>query len=111
MTCPNNRHPQAAARPDRTEPVRRPEPAARGERRDRPPTGCGGPPSARGSVHPPLDPMSFQLAGMRAGPAPCDAGPMLRCLIIDDSPRFLDAARALLERQGIAVVGVASNST
>ena len=54
--------------------------------------------------------MSFQLAGMRAGPAPCDAGPMLRCLIIDDSLRFLDAARALLERQGIAVVGVASNS-
>jgi CheY-like chemotaxis protein len=35
---------------------------------------------------------------------------MLRCLIIDDSLRFLDAARALLERQGIAVVGVASNS-
>jgi DNA-binding NarL/FixJ family response regulator len=34
---------------------------------------------------------------------------MLRCLIIDDSPRFLDAARGLLERQGITVVGVASN--
>ena len=36
---------------------------------------------------------------------------MLRCLIVDDSPRFLDAARGLLERQGIMVVGVASNST
>ena len=36
---------------------------------------------------------------------------MLRCLIVDDSPRFLDAARGLLERQGITVVGVASNST
>jgi CheY-like chemotaxis protein len=35
---------------------------------------------------------------------------MLRCLIIDDSPRFLDAARGLLERQGITVVGVAANS-
>jgi DNA-binding NarL/FixJ family response regulator len=35
---------------------------------------------------------------------------MLRCLIIDDSPRFLDAARGLLERQGITVVGVASTS-
>jgi DNA-binding NarL/FixJ family response regulator len=35
---------------------------------------------------------------------------MLRCLIVDDSPRFLDAARGLLERQGITVVGVASNS-
>jgi DNA-binding NarL/FixJ family response regulator len=34
----------------------------------------------------------------------------LRCLIVDDSPRFLEAARALLEREGIAVVGVASTS-
>jgi len=32
----------------------------------------------------------------------------LRCLIIDDSPSFLRAARGLLERQGIAVVGTAS---
>ena len=35
---------------------------------------------------------------------------MLRCLIVDDSPRFLAAARGLLERQGVAVVGVASSS-
>ena len=28
----------------------------------------------------------------------------------DDSPRFLDAARGLLERQGITVVAVASTS-
>jgi CheY-like chemotaxis protein len=35
---------------------------------------------------------------------------MLRCLIVDDSPRFLDAARGLLERQGVTVVGVASTS-
>jgi CheY-like chemotaxis protein len=35
---------------------------------------------------------------------------MLRCLIVDDSPRFLDAARGLLERQGVAVIGVASTS-
>lgn len=35
---------------------------------------------------------------------------MLRCLIVDDSPTFLDDARALLERQGISVVGVANNS-
>jgi DNA-binding NarL/FixJ family response regulator len=34
----------------------------------------------------------------------------LRCLIIDDSPSFARAARGLLERQGIAVVGVASTS-
>jgi DNA-binding NarL/FixJ family response regulator len=34
---------------------------------------------------------------------------MLRCLIVDDSPCFREAARRLLERQGITVVGVASN--
>ncbi|HEX3611086.1 response regulator transcription factor [Actinospica sp.] len=33
---------------------------------------------------------------------------MLRCLIVDDSSRFLDAARELLEIEGICVVGVAS---
>jgi CheY-like chemotaxis protein len=33
---------------------------------------------------------------------------MLRCLIVDDSPRFQTAARGLLEREGVAVVGVAS---
>ncbi len=32
----------------------------------------------------------------------------MRCLIVDDSAAFVDAARGLLERQGIAVVGVAS---
>jgi DNA-binding NarL/FixJ family response regulator len=32
----------------------------------------------------------------------------VRCLIVDDSQLFLDAARGLLERQGITVVGVAS---
>jgi DNA-binding NarL/FixJ family response regulator len=33
----------------------------------------------------------------------------LRSLIVDDNARFLTAARRLLERQGIAVVGVASS--
>ena len=32
----------------------------------------------------------------------------LRCLIVDDSPGFLRSARVLLEREGVAVVGVAS---
>ncbi len=54
--------------------------------------------------------MSFQLAGMRAATPGCDPEPMLRCLIVDDGPRFLDAARGLLEGQGVTVVGVASNS-
>jgi DNA-binding NarL/FixJ family response regulator len=48
---------------------------------------------------------------MRARTLPCDPeAMMLRCLIVDDSPRFLDAARGLLERQGIRVVGLASTS-
>ena len=53
--------------------------------------------------------MSFQLAGMRAGVWPCHAE-LMRCFIVDDSPRFLAAARGLLERQGITVIGVASTS-
>jgi len=34
----------------------------------------------------------------------------LRCMIVDDSARFLGAARELLQREGITVVGVASTS-
>jgi DNA-binding NarL/FixJ family response regulator len=34
----------------------------------------------------------------------------VRCLIVDDSRAFLEAARTLLERQGLTVVGVASTS-
>ena len=33
----------------------------------------------------------------------------MRCLIVDDSPEFLDAARRLLHQEGIAVSGVASS--
>jgi DNA-binding NarL/FixJ family response regulator len=33
----------------------------------------------------------------------------VRCLIIDDNDRFLEAAREALERDGIVVVGVASD--
>jgi DNA-binding NarL/FixJ family response regulator len=32
----------------------------------------------------------------------------MRALIVDDNPSFLDAARFLLEREGLRVVGVAS---
>jgi two-component system nitrate/nitrite response regulator NarL len=35
----------------------------------------------------------------------------LRCLIVDDYQPFLKVARAKLERQGMAVVGVATNGT
>lgn len=33
---------------------------------------------------------------------------MLRCFIVDDSPRFLAAARGVLEPEDVVVVGVAS---
>ena len=44
----------------------------------------------------------------RMGPKP--SAEMLRILIVDDSRHFLDAARGVLEQDGVAVVGVASNS-
>ena len=34
----------------------------------------------------------------------------IRCLIVDDNQPFLDAARLLLEREGMAVVGTATTS-
>jgi DNA-binding NarL/FixJ family response regulator len=34
----------------------------------------------------------------------------IRCLIVDDNRPFLDAVRLLLEREGMAVVGVATTS-
>jgi two-component system, NarL family, nitrate/nitrite response regulator NarL len=46
------------------------------------------------------------------GRAGCQGkGVATRCLIVDDSARFVEAARAVLERGGIAVVGVASTVT
>src|SRR4051812_28012457 len=36
-------------------------------------------------------------------------GMSLRCLIVDDSPRFGEEARSLLEQEGISVVGVAAS--
>jgi DNA-binding NarL/FixJ family response regulator len=37
-------------------------------------------------------------------------GVALRCAIVDDNPEFLEAARNLLERQGMAVVGLVSSA-
>ena len=34
----------------------------------------------------------------------------MRCLIVDDSPRFLEVARSRLNRDGLEVVGTAMNS-
>lgn len=46
----------------------------------------------------------------RAGTG-CDADLVVRCLIVDDSAGFLLSARRLLERQGVAVAGVAASGT
>ena len=45
---------------------------------------------------------------MRLAGGGCDDGNVLRCLIVDDSASFLEAAKNLLEREGLDVVGVAS---
>jgi DNA-binding NarL/FixJ family response regulator len=34
----------------------------------------------------------------------------VRCLLVDDNPRFLRAARTLLEREGLTISGVATTS-
>jgi DNA-binding NarL/FixJ family response regulator len=34
----------------------------------------------------------------------------LRCLLVDDNDAFLEAASGLLQREGVTVVGVASNT-
>ena len=51
----------------------------------------------------------FQLAAMREKAPRWDPdGVQLSCVIVDDNVEFLDAARSLLEREGLAVVGVAA---
>jgi two-component system, NarL family, nitrate/nitrite response regulator NarL len=47
---------------------------------------------------------------MRARPNSATLAGVLRCVIIDDNESFLSAATALLERQGLTVSGVASNT-
>ena len=48
---------------------------------------------------------------MRGGAFCCDAaGVALRCLIVDDSERFLQAASSSLGRDGLEVVGTATTS-
>ena len=52
---------------------------------------------------------SSALSAMRAGAPRGDADRVqIRCLIVDDNQPFLDAARLLLEREGLAVVGTAT---
>jgi CheY-like chemotaxis protein len=49
---------------------------------------------------------------MFGNPSWCDPEPVaLSCFIVDDSVEFLDVARSLLEREGVAVVGVAATAS
>ena len=46
-----------------------------------------------------------------AAPYPCQHDRMpLRCLLVDDNRAFLETARVLLEREGVTVAGIASNT-
>jgi DNA-binding NarL/FixJ family response regulator len=63
------------------------------------------------SLHPSYRPASapiFMLASMR-GRVQVRDSVLVRCLIVDDNPEFLDAATRLLEGQGMRIVGVASS--
>src|SRR4029450_12256271 len=97
-----------ASRPTRPRPIPRCRAPARTRSADRPPRRPrrAAPGRRRGRGTGP----SFQLAGMRPGGPSCDPEAMLRCLIVDDSPRFLDAARGLLEGHGVTVVRQAPSS-
>jgi DNA-binding NarL/FixJ family response regulator len=51
-----------------------------------------------------------KIPASRDGGQPPDCDPLvmaLRCLVVDDNTGFLEAARALLDRQGVDVVGLA----
>jgi DNA-binding NarL/FixJ family response regulator len=51
------------------------------------------------------------LAGMRIGTRSATLQSMaVRCLIVDDNRSFLDAARTLLEREGLTLAGIASTA-
>jgi DNA-binding NarL/FixJ family response regulator len=53
---------------------------------------------------------SFLLAAMQARSCRWHHGLVrLRCVMVDDDGAFLDAARALLEQEGVTVAGIAGN--
>ena len=53
----------------------------------------------------------FPASRNAAAPYPGHPDPMpLRCLLVDDNDAFLETASVLLEREGLAVVGLASST-
>jgi len=64
-----------------------------------------------GSAPRPLSSSAMRMVASHNGRPPQRSYPelvVLRCLIVDDNPGFLDAASMLLEQEGVRVVGVAS---
>src|SRR3954453_6790167 len=58
-----------------------------------------------------LWPLGIPASSNAPGRRRCNREHMaLRCLIVDDNPSYLEAARSLLEREGLDVVGAASTS-
>lgn len=58
----------------------------------------------------PLSRPSVTLVGVSSSEVP-DSGVAVRCLIVDDSAEFRDAATTMLQRSGITVVGMACTLT
>ena len=69
-------------------------------------------PASRGCRYPCTDSeFGGQPSGRPAGEEGCCSTSMpLRCLIVDDNAKFLEAARFLLDHEGLVVVGVATSS-
>src|SRR3954469_820169 len=76
-----------------------------GRRKSRPSLAAAG----RGRVRRRLLTIPARVASPRPAARNADRV-QIRCLIVDDNRPFLDAARLLLEREGIAVVGVATTT-
>src|SRR5260370_38351573 len=75
------------------------------------PLGLGGD-SFGPSPEPQASAEEFQLSAMRGAPfGGHDRNVTLRCLLVDDNGGFLEAARRLLGRDGLNVVGVATTGT
>ena len=58
--------------------------------------------------HAPLRETARAMTGLPEKRPQAEVWRVLRCLIVDDSTAFLEAARKLLEQEGAVVVGVAS---
>ncbi|MDX6511395.1 MAG: two-component system, NarL family, invasion response regulator UvrY [Gaiellaceae bacterium] len=67
--------------------------------------------ASSGLCVPLAEPCGLQLAAMRSREVPAKLVRMpIQCLLVDDNRDFLEAARTLLEREGLPIAAVASTS-